>query len=91
MNNKTITESLPANIHDSILTFIDGLTVKELKDLIKNWPEANINGEPCKVLVCGTDSCTNYIYEVATFYNQMNDTTMSTDIILFPTENHGKK
>ena len=31
--------------------FPNGLTVKELKNAIKDWPEINVNGEPTEVWI----------------------------------------
>ena len=34
------------------------MTVTELKDIIKNWPETDKNGDPCQVWI-GNEKCTS--------------------------------
>lgn len=31
------------------MTYENGMTVKELKELVKDWPEVDVNGEPTEV------------------------------------------
>ncbi|MDD5370831.1 MAG: hypothetical protein PHQ40_17250 [Anaerolineaceae bacterium] len=33
----------------------DGMTVAELKALLRDWPETDEHGNPCSVLVCDSD------------------------------------
>ena len=39
----------------------EGLTVIELKALIKDWPELGYDGEPCEVWVCDADGISNIV------------------------------
>lgn len=42
--------------------YSNGLTVKELKDIVKDWPECNEYGDPCEVWI--GDSTTGFSNQV---------------------------
>jgi rRNA maturation endonuclease Nob1 len=42
----------------------DGLTVKDLKELIKYWPESDENGEPTTVWVSSAGGVSNVVVEI---------------------------
>jgi len=46
--------------------FEKGLTVKELKEIIKDWPEQREDGEDCQVWLGSRDGFSNEAVEVAT-------------------------
>jgi hypothetical protein len=46
-----------------IFKFRNGMTVKELKEIIADWPEEYDNGEPCEVWV-GDRGLTNQVVEL---------------------------
>lgn len=53
----------------------NGLTVAELKRVIKNWPETNEDGEPCEVWLCGSNGLSNQAFEIWSLnmrYNKKN-------------------
>ncbi len=39
--------------------FQNGMTVKELKEAVLNWPETDENGDPCEVWIGDSDMCAN--------------------------------
>ena len=41
------------------LDFVNGMTVAELKELVKDWPETDEYGKPCEVWLCGADGLSN--------------------------------
>lgn len=41
--------------------FFNGMTVKELKEAIKDWPEEDENGEPCEVWIGSWNGCSNQV------------------------------
>lgn len=57
--------------------FPHGLTVRELKELIKNWPEEYSNGEPTTVWIETSDGLSNQVAEVV----PLNPFEGSADII----------
>jgi len=65
-------------------TFENGMTVKELKNLIATWPEVNEDtGEDCEVWLENVDGCSNIITEVWPLnMRELDDGTMVADILL---------
>ena len=41
--------------------FQDGMTVAELKAMIRDWPENDDNGNPCEVLISDADGFSNQV------------------------------
>jgi DNA polymerase sigma len=48
-----------------ITQFPHGLTVKQLKDLIKDWPEVDEMGDPCEVWLGTLNGYSNICTEVS--------------------------
>jgi len=44
--------------------FTNGMTVRQLKDLIRDWPEDDINGEPTEVWVDNKDGTSRPVFAV---------------------------
>ncbi len=57
--------------------FPNGLTVKELKELIKDWPETYENGEPTEVWIETAPGISNVVTKIVPLNFQEN----SADII----------
>lgn len=49
-----------------IYKFEDGITVAELKEIIKDWKETRLDGTPTRVLIGDIDDCSNEVTEVGT-------------------------
>ena len=49
----TVSEKLRA------FEFTNGMTVADLKELIRDWPEVDENGEPCEVWLCDSSGMSN--------------------------------
>ena len=62
-----------------ILNFDNGMTLKELKEIIKDLPEEDENGEPYEVWITDTSTgWTNVVHEFAS----LNLTKLGSDILL---------
>lgn len=48
-----------------ILEFDEGLTVKELKEIIKDWPEVRADGTPTEVWLSNAAGVSNIAIEVS--------------------------
>lgn len=48
-----------------ILEFENGLTVKELKEIIKDWPEVRADGTPTEVWLSNAAGVSNIAIEVS--------------------------
>lgn len=48
-----------------ILEFENGLTVAELKEIIKDWPETRADGTPTEVWLCDAAGVSNIAIEVS--------------------------
>lgn len=64
-------------------TFPDGLTVKELKALIKDWPETNADGEPTEVWIGDGRNLSNLVRDVTPLNLRTNDAGHDVCDILF--------
>lgn len=42
-------------------TFSEGMTVADLKKLVRNWPEIGEDGEPCEVWLCDARGLSNQV------------------------------
>ena len=61
--------------------FTDGMTVKQLKDLIKDWPEVYENtGEPCEVWI--EDPTTGNSSQVIKIVFSLNPKEFGSNILL---------
>lgn len=59
-----------------------GMTVKDLKELIKNWPETDCYGEPCEVWIT-TGECLSSPVSHAEVLNYRNEDGKEWADILF--------
>jgi hypothetical protein len=48
-----------------ITQFPQGLTVKQLKEMIKDWPEVDLFGDPCEVWLGSGNGLTNICTRVS--------------------------
>jgi hypothetical protein len=64
--------------------FPNGLTVKELKELMKDWPEEDEFGEPCEVWLETSDGHSNIVKHVIPLNRRVFDdnVTFSADLLL---------
>jgi hypothetical protein len=63
--------------------FVRGMTVKELKALIKDWPEVNHEGEPTEVWIeTGRCLTSPVVVAMALNYRVMDDGTKTADLVL---------
>jgi len=63
--------------------FHNGLTVRELKKLIKDWPEHNLHGEDCKVWIETGRNLSSPVIEVSPLNRRKdNKGNTSADVIL---------
>lgn len=46
------------------LTFNNGMTVKDLKDVIREWPEIDEHGNPCEVWIGSSDGHSNQAWSL---------------------------
>lgn len=66
-----------------IKEFINGMTVAELKAIVKDWPETNDEGEPCEVWVCGRTGLSSQITTASSLnYRQGDSGEVWADLIL---------
>lgn len=49
-----------------ITKFANGITVKELKKIIANWPDVRADGTPTEVWLGDSDGCSNRVIEIST-------------------------
>ena len=62
--------------------FENGLTVAELKELIKDWPETNEDGDPTEVWVDNLQGFTNQAKSVSPLNKRKHeDQTESADLL----------
>lgn len=65
-----------------IHSFPNGLTVRELKELIKNWPDTNAyTGEETEVWI-GHDGVSNWVKVVCPLNHRRDDEGESADVLL---------
>ena len=64
--------------------FENGLTVRELKELIKDWPEVNYCGEECEVWIADRSGLSNAVKEVSPLNLRENEGILAADIIFEP-------
>lgn len=62
-----------------ILYFDEGITVKELKEIIKDWPETRADGTPTEVWLSNAAGVSNPAVELSTLNVDENE---ACDIIL---------
>ncbi len=55
------------------MRFEEGLTIAELKDIIKDLPETNEYGEPCTVWIRSNNGLSNLVREVSPLNKRYND------------------
>lgn len=67
-----------------IVKYPDGMTVTELKKLIKDWPETDRYGDPCEVWVCDRTGLTNQVSEVSVLNRRADEDKEWADILLTP-------
>lgn len=66
-----------------IQDFPNGLTVKELKGAVADWPETDYRtGEPTEVWVGTLDSKSNQATTICPLNVRVNDNKMSADLLL---------
>lgn len=64
--------------------FANGMTVRELKEAIKNWPDVNeYTGEDCEVWI-GSNNTSNQCRLIVPLNMQINDGKVSADVLLEP-------
>lgn len=67
----------------TIVQFPDGMTVKELKEIIKDWPEVDDNGEPTEVWIGARDGTSNQVQSVCSLNRcDMGDGSVSASFLL---------
>lgn len=72
-----------SSILNQIVVFLEGMTVKELKEIIKDWPEVNSEGEPTEVWVGNANGTSNPVYSAASLNKHtLEDGTPTADFIL---------
>ncbi len=54
-------------------TFKNGMTVKELKEAILNWPETDYDGDPCEVWIDNGKECANQAKGITPLNYRTND------------------
>ena len=64
-----------------ITSFRNGLTVRELKELIKDWPEENMYGEPCEVWMDVGSGMTCMVVEVCPLNYREQDGVVWSDVL----------
>lgn len=47
-----------------VTIFKNALTVRELKEIIKDWPEEDANGNPCEVWIGDKEGTSNQVKEI---------------------------
>lgn len=62
--------------------FKNGLTVKELKEIIKDWPEERDDGDPCEVWIGDGFGLSNQVHLVSPLNKRANDDQEWADFIL---------
>lgn len=62
--------------------FENGLTVRELKEIIKDWPEENEYGEPCEVWLGDGGGFSNQAREVSALNLRSNGNREWADLLL---------
>ena len=62
--------------------FSDGMTVRELKETIKDWSETDLNGESCEVWIETKDGCNGQVHAVYPLNLRKSDSEVCADILL---------
>jgi hypothetical protein len=62
--------------------FENGLTVRELKELVKDWPEENEEGELCEVWLGDGRGLSNQVREVSPLNLRTTDSSTYADLML---------
>jgi hypothetical protein len=66
-----------------IIDFPNGLTVRELKKCIKNWPEVNMEtGEDCEVWISTEENVSSPAKAIVPLNLRFDNNTSSADILL---------
>jgi len=65
---------------------INGITVKELKAVLKEWPENNIYGEDCEVWVLTGGCLSSPVKQIIPLNKRMSKDEVTADILLTPEE-----
>ncbi len=66
-----------------IQRFANGLSVKQLKELIKDWPETNQDGEPTEVWMALEDGSSKPVSEIAPLNVREDDSGNVTADLIF--------
>lgn len=76
--------TIPANpVEGGPYSFVRGMTVKELKELVKDWPEVTNYGEPTEVWIeTGHGLSSPVVVAMALNLREMEDGTKSADLVL---------
>jgi len=64
-----------------ITSFRNGLTVRELKELIKDWPEEDVYGNPCEVWMATGKGLSCMVVEVTPLNYRKIDGFVWSDIL----------
>jgi len=62
------------------------VTVAQLKAIIKDWPELDLNGEPSEVWVATGKNLSSPVCSVSALNHRKNSTGESADVILEPAD-----
>lgn len=73
------------------LEYENGMSVADLKALIRDWPETDQNGEPCEVWLETSPNLSNMVCQVAPLNYRTSDDGQRVwaDILLAPAEQKG--
>lgn len=62
--------------------FENGLTVRELKEIVKDWPEEDVLGNPCEVWIGDGQGLSNQVREVSPLNFGRSNGNKLADLIL---------
>lgn len=71
-----------SGLPSKILQFPNGMTVAELKEIIKDWPEKDGQGDPCEVWVCDAIGLSNQVVSVSALNYRKEAGLVWSDILL---------
>lgn len=74
------TPPMPAGFSPEIKHFSDGMTVRDLKAVVRDWPEEGPNGEPCEVWMLTGPTTSSPATKVIPL--NMGDDAQSADLLL---------
>lgn len=70
----------PAGLDPEIKHFSDGMTVRDLKVVVRDWPEEGPDGEPCEVWILRAPTTSSPVTKVIPL--NMGDDAQSADLLL---------